>query len=79
MEDDYGIYDPNVPTSSILDSTFTAPAIDTVDPDQFAGGIAQETFLPDDFAQPTLGAVGTGDASIAEQIAAADRAAAITP
>ena len=79
MEDDYGIYDPNVPTSSILDSTFTAPAIDTVDPDQFAGGIAQETFLPDDFAQPTLDAVGTGDASIAEQIAAADRAATITP
>ena len=79
MEDDYGIYDPDVPTSSILDSTFTAPAMDTVDPDQFAGGIAQETFLPDDFAQPTLDAVGTGDASIAEQIAAADRAAAITP
>ena len=79
MEDDYGIYDPNVPTSSILDSTFTAPAIDTVDPDQFAGGIAQETFLPDDFTQPTLDAAGTGDASIAEQIAAADRAAAITP
>jgi hypothetical protein len=79
MEDDYGIYDPNVPTSSILDQTFTAPAIGTVDPDQFAGGIAQETFLPDDFAQPTLDAAGTGDASIAEQIAAADRAAGITP
>jgi len=80
MEEDYGIYDPDVPTSSILDSTFTSPAMDTVDPDQFAGGIAQETFLPAyDFAQPTLGTAGTGDASIAEQIAAADRAAGMPP
>ena len=79
MEEDYGIYNPNVPTSSILDQTFTAPAMDTVDSDIFAGGIGQETSLPNDFAQPTLDTAGTGDVGIASDIAAQDRATADIP
>ena len=80
MEDDYGIYDPDVPTSSILDQTFTSTPANTnistipeialdsefIDP---AGGITQ----------PTLNPAGTGDAEIASNIAAADREAANIP
>ena len=77
MEDDYGIYDPDIPTSSILDQTFTSTPANTGIPEI---GLDSEFIVPaGGITQPTLNPAGTGDASIAEQIATADRGIANIP